>query len=480
MTYHDDPDLERRLRRIAEEPEPPVPGSVFRYADEVTTRKRGFQMSISSGSRPRRGLVVGLTSVAAVLVIAAGFTFVLRNADNVATSPSASVPVESPSARPSPSASPSTSALVFKPTGSMAHPRSYPSLAAVVLKSGKVLVVGGDDPSWAGGPATTTAEIYDPATAAFTPAGAMKTVRYYPAAALLNDGRVLVAGGINAAGDDYVRSAEIYDPTTDTFSLTGSPISARQNAVAVTLQDGRVLIVGGYTPGTYLPAVKAELYDPETGKFSTTGSMVMARFDGYSATLLADGRVLIAGGGEGDGQAGYSGGTAAAELYDPATGKFTATGSMTAGRYAHTATLLPGGLVLMAGGYGSDDASLDSAELYDPATGKFTATGSMRSHRGAQTAVRLPDGRALIAGGFDFERVAGGQDITQSLGSTELFDPETGTFVEGPAMTTARAELASALLPNGSALLIGGQGGSLLEEGSPLATAEVGGPWSGS
>jgi hypothetical protein len=440
-------------------------------------------------SAPRRhvtrtALPAGLLA-AAVLGLAAVLVFSLlyRGNQPVGPSPSSSATASpSTSATPIATPEPTTKGLVFRTTGSMAHARTWPGLTAVVLKSGRVFVVGGELPVESGGPAIPTAEIYDPATGEFTSTGAMKAVRYYPAVALLNDGRVLVAGGLAGPTQGKVHSAEIYDPATDSFSLTGSPVWDRQNGVAVTLQDGRVLIAGGYSSGSSLPTVRAELYDPATGKFSATGSMTVARFYGTpSATLLADGRVLFAGGGCDDGNGGLGGGIASAELYDPKTGKFGATGSMLAARYEHTATLLPDGRVLIAGGFGGDDASLDSAELYDPKTGKFSATGSMHSPRGAQTATLLPDGRVLIAGGWDFTRGPTGEVASDLLlSSAELFDPAAGSFAEAPPMTTARRGHAAVPLPDGSVLVVGGQGTEITAgEENDLASAEVAGPAGG-
>ena len=159
--------------------------------------------------------------------------------------------------------------------------------------------------------------------------------------------------------------------------------------------DGRVLIAGGdgsYT-GLSNVEVSAELYDPVTGTFSPTGSMTTPR-DWHRATLLPNGKVLIAGGGP---RSRYS--VASAEIYDPATDSFTATGAMTVERTFHTATQLGNGKVLIAGGLcrvlGSaitDYSFPRGAELYDPDTVTFDATGEMSSSM-ADTATLLPSGK---------------------------------------------------------------------------------------
>src|SRR6185369_6424255 len=131
----------------------------------------------------------------------------------------------------------------------------------------------------------------------------------------------------------------------------------------------------------------AELYHPSTGSFAASGTMADAR-GAHTATLLANGRVLIAGGGKLGGgwfPFGFGDGSATAEVYDPATGIFTQTGNMVAARVAQTATLLANGKVLIAGGWGSSDP-LPTAELYDPNSGHFVVTGKMISARAGHTA----------------------------------------------------------------------------------------------
>ncbi|MGB7749167.1 MAG: kelch repeat-containing protein [Verrucomicrobiia bacterium] len=183
----------------------------------------------------------------------------------------------------------------------------------------------------------------------------------------------------------------IYDAQAASW-VTNSPMTTtRQYQTATLLPNGKLLIVGGVN-GTYLSST--ELYDPATGKCMTTGALNTGRAY-HTATLLPNGKVLVAGGENPSSPGIY---LSSAELYDPTAGTWTTTGSLATSRAHHTATLLPNGKVLVAGGYNFSYPA--SAELYDPATGKWTTSGALKTARDLHTATLLPNGQVLVAGGI--------------------------------------------------------------------------------
>lgn len=304
----------------------------------------------------------------------------------------------------------------------------------------------------------------------FVPTGSMHEARRGHTATRLADGKVLVAGGYSTT--NWVESAELYDPATGTWTVPGGPNTPRDLHTATLLPNGKVLVAGGEIPapgGGARSSAGAELYDPTTGSWSVTGAMNLAR-QSHTATLLTNGKVLVAGGETYDGT-NYSW-VATAELYDPVTGLWTVTGSLTDPREYHAATLLETGKVLVAAGGNFTNGYLNTAELYDPATGLWTVTGSLGEGRDYPSATLLSNGQVLLAGG---QQCCGAFLTEYPIAGAELYDPGTGSWTPTGELINARASQTAVVLPNGHVLVTGGAG--LL--GIPLYSAEEFDPVSG-
>jgi deoxycytidylate deaminase len=279
---------------------------------------------------------------------------------------------------------------------------------------------------------------------------------------LLPNGKVLVAGGI--AGFNDVAIAELYDPASGTWTATGSLNHARRSHTATLLPDGKVLVAGGFfdQPGTILGGnaiSSAELYDPASGTWTTTGSLAKQRYQ-HTATLLPNGKVLVAGG---NGYVSGGGVLASSELYDPASGTWTSTGDLATARDNHTATLLPNGQVLVVGGSGfngSGNTLLASAELFDPASETWSPTGSLVTARTNHTATLLQGGKVLVAGGSDSSVFVSAR--------AELYDPASGTWMTTGSLVNGRRDHTATLLSEGDVLVAGGRNAD-----NDLASAEL-------
>ena len=332
--------------------------------------------------------------------------------------------------------------LEFQETGSLATARS--SQTATLLPSGKVLVAGGDD----GG----SCELYDPASGTWATTGSLIVPRAAHTATLLLTGKVLVAGG---AG---VSTTELYDPATGTWSATGSLAQGRFFHTATLLADGKVLVAAGFDTSFNGVLRSAELYDPASGTWSmTVGRMTRGRAN-HRATLLADGKVLVAGGNNVGGTQEFK----SAELYDPASGTWSMTGDLTTARSRPSMTLLRNHQVLVAGGqnFSSGEGNLASTELYDPVSGTWSRTGDLPLAIWGHTATLLPNGLVLVTGGISSTIVA----------NAEIYNPKMGVWSPTNQLTIPRWLHTATLLGNGTVLIAAGESSGVGE----VASAELG------
>jgi hypothetical protein len=301
-----------------------------------------------------------------------------------------------------------------------------------------------------------------------SPASSMLEPRSGHTATLLPDGKVLIVGGMRR-NQDFYKSAELYDPVSGKFHPTGEMSVGRVGHIAVLLRSGKVLIAGGWIGHGCTDS--GELYDPTTGQFVLLPAKMTTRRGDARATLLANGDVLITGGGEPNSPAGI----ASAELFRNSDMTFHALHSMHFGRVSHSATLLRDGRVLIVGGRGEKVHAV--AEIFDAKTLRFTLTGSLRTARYKHTAGLLPDGRVLVAGGSD-ER-----DWSGNLSSTEIYDPETGQFTSAPSLINPRFKLPenAVTVAAGRLLIAGGSKDvELFDSGAGnfvVASGKISGPW---
>lgn len=265
------------------------------------------------------------------------------------------------------------SAEIYDPaarTWTSVHPMNVPRLepSLTTLADGRVLAAGGVTPG-AGNAlsSTATAELFDPRTGSWTPVSPMLDARNESAAILLKDGRVLLEGGLSGPGADSpsLAGAELFDPIVGVFTRTGNLRAARHGHTATLLEDGRVLVAGGSGAGSNVRV--SELFDPGTGTWSATGSLSVGRHL-PAATLLSDGRVLIAGGESEENVSRSS--LRSAELYNPASGRWVMAADMSCPRSNLALSALPGGGALALAGDaafpGEPPKAQSCAELFRP------------------------------------------------------------------------------------------------------------------
>lgn len=292
--------------------------------------------------------------------------------------------------------------------------------------------------------------------------GELATTRFAHTQTLLSNGKIFLAGGETA-------SAEIYDPANGESELTGSMSTSRRSHTATLLKDGRVLVVGGLVGTNKTALSSAEVFDPGTGQWSSAGTLPGDGRADHTATLLPNGKVVVAGGFK-RAESGCMDtlndceGVSSTAIFDPLGQEPWAEGKpMSTVRARHSATVLPDGKILFAGGGGApppatgnyDDAGTgSSADLYDPDTGLSVPTAPLVFNRWGHTATLLPSGKVIVAGGLNCGTspprlpVGGSANINLcgTTSSSEMYDPLAGAWSPASSFSSARMNHTATLL----------------------------------
>ena len=338
-------------------------------------------------------------------------------------------------------------------TGSMNVARS--SHSATLLQDGRVLVYGG----YVDSQPTFTAELFNPATGTWTPTGGTFYARGAHQATLLPSGLVLVTG---SAG----KPEEMYNPATQGWYSVPPMLTPRTSHTATLLPDGRVLVAGGYNGTQHGNGlVECEIYDPATFTWTRTGSLSLGRFS-HQATLLANGKVLVAGGFGPDLDVAFS-----AELFDPATGRWTRASGLfhSRGGMMFQLTSLNNGQAVLTGGLINDGSrrSLPSVEVYNPGTDGWYSAANLVYPCRYHAAARMLDGKVIITGGWDADR----EHPRIILKRSQTFNPNTLVWSVTQDMNHARAFHTLTVLKDGRVLAAGGD--DALSYSHSLASAEL-------
>ena len=327
--------------------------------------------------------------------------------------------------------------------------------SVIRLADGRLLAVGGRARGLGNveaGNFNETAELLDPKTLKWTLTGSLEHKRRSPALVQIRDGRVLAAGG---TGQQQVpiASVEMWNPADGVWTAVADMASARDSMGSVELRDGRVMVIGGSSideRGLLISALaESEIFDPGSGAWTAAAPMSEARVN-HTATLLADGRVLVAGGGKQDGPYFNT-----AEVYDPNQDAWATAAPMSIGRAFHTATLLADGRVLVVGGRGKTTL----AEIYDPDTDAWSGAGETELPRAEHAATLLNDGRVLVTGGI-------GQ-----LAPSEVFDPAAEGWTTVGSLRIGRYRHGAARLTDGRVLVMGGTGSEGIQASTEVLTS---------
>ena len=333
-------------------------------------------------------------------------------------------------------------------TGSLAGAKGF--APAVRLNDDTVITAGGTDgfsffataQRWSGGTWAAAGSIGQPV------AGQV--------AALLPGGKALFAGGADAMS--YYMHGDVFDPVAGTWAQTPAMAHAHAYGAAASLSNGDVLVIGGYDGGDTFTTGAVDVYSAAHGTWSAGPALSGGRY-AFTATTMKDGRVLVAGGDDGSLAAGSA--LSSVQVYTSGSG-WSAGAAMKKVRLDHAAVLLPDGRVLVAGGVDASGTALSTAEIYDPTSGHWTLTGTMSAARAGFTMNVLADGRVVAVGGY-------AANPGQALTSADLFDPTTDGWTATGALTAGRRYQAAAALGDGRVVVIGGHGGA----SDYLASCEV-------